>query len=452
VVADRVVAADSGGESMSANGSVWLGAAVLLVCGCVAKEEPAAQATVGTGIASVGGGSTEGSEGGGGEAQSAEADDDGDGDGGTMAASATGSDGDGGNLPKFDVAGGSGGPDDMGCPSAPDEDSDGDGWTGNAGDCNDCDPLVNPAAIEVVVDEPNMMGRIPEPADEDCDGIADNPPQPCDGGYAINDGDPYSAAAAIGLCKVAQGPMDWGVVSAAYVRADGVAAGGANLQFGIQNGFGPNVAVREGTQMLVLSSGHARLPGQVGSCDALSCYGTGVGTAPAGFPQDVPGCPGATNINDDIALEVTLRAPSNANGYSFNFDFYSFEYPEWVCTSFNDQFIALVAPPPVGSINGNVSFDSMSNPVSVNIAFFEVCAGCPLGTGELVSTGFDVWDDAGATSWLETTAPIGPMEQFTVRFAIWDTGDAAWDSTVLIDDFRWIADGGTVDVGTEPEG
>ena len=143
---------------------------------------------------------------------------------------------------------------------------------------------------------------------------------------------------------------------------------------------------------------------------------------------------------------------SNASGFSYNFDFYSFEYPEWVCTSFNDQYIALVDPPPADSINGNISFDSMNNPVSVNIAFFEVCAGCNLGEAELQGTGFDTWDDAGATSWLVTTAPVEPMQELTIRFAIWDTGDAAWDSTVLVDNFRWIADGGTVDVGTEPEG
>lgn len=90
--------------------------------------------------------------------------------------------------------------------------------------------------------------------------------------------------------------------------------------------------------------------------------------------------------------------------------------------------------------------------MSVNIAFFEVCSGCPLGTAELQGTGFDLWNDAGATSWLETTAPVQGGETFTIRFAIWHTGDAAWDSTVLIDGFEWIADGGTVDVGTQPAG
>ena len=101
----------------------------------------------------------------------------------------------------------------------------------------------------------------------------------------------------------------------------------------------------------------------------------------------------------DEADTPPSKAPTNATGYSFEFNFYSFEYPEFVCASFNDQFIALVQPPPMGSVNGNICFDSQSNPVSVNIAFFDVCLGCPLGETELIGTGFDTWDDAGATSY-----------------------------------------------------
>ena len=138
-----------------------------------------------------------------------------------------------------------------------------------------------------------------------------------------------------------------------------------------------------------------------------------------------------------MALEVQVRVPTNATGYSFNFKFYSFEFPDWVCDThgYNDQFIALVSPPPqgsyvpAGSTFGNVSFDSNNHPVSVNLGFFDVCdpttpnrfatnckktAGatcpalpspyCPLGVGDLAGTGFDVWHTsvgpAGATRWL----------------------------------------------------
>jgi hypothetical protein len=337
------------------------------------------------------------------------------------------------------------------CSTPPDFDDDGDGFTESDGDCNDCDPNVNPAAIEVIISEPNEDGEIPEAADENCDGFVDNVPEPCDGSMALTDNDPAKAAASMGLCKEFSDESPWGIKNVEYVRADGTPTT-ASEQHGIMWGFGNNVTSQEGDQLLALSTGRSRTPGQANPCNSQTCQMSDKGNAPAGFPQDVPDCPGDGDIYDDIALEVTLVAPSNATGFAFNFNFFSFEYPEWVCTAYNDQFIALVDPPPPGSINGNISFDSLTNPVSVNIAYFEVCSGCPLGTSELEGTGFDSWNSAGGTSWLETTSPVEGGQEITIRFLIWDTGDQAYDSTVLLDNFRWIADGGTVAVGTAPVG
>ncbi|MEM9455412.1 MAG: choice-of-anchor L domain-containing protein [Myxococcota bacterium] len=375
--------------------------------------------------------------------------------GGTSADSTAGVDDDGNDtiitlwdLPPFPDLGLPG----NACQTDPMADEDGDGFSVVDGDCNDCDPNVNPGAIEVAITEPDMNGMIPEPADEDCDGLIDNVTPPCDAGLALADVDPYSAAAAIGLCKTSSGADDWGLVSAQYVRSNGAPVN-SSLQHGLMQSFGTNVQPLEGDSLLALSSGRARVTGEPSDCPTHNCTGSGGSAPPAGFPQNVPGCPVENTIYDDIALEVTLRVPTNATGYSFSFSFYSYEYPEWVCTEYNDQFIALVSPPPPGAINGNISFDAMTNPVSVNIAFFEVCQGCPLGTAELQDTGFDQHNNAGATSWLTTTAPVEPDQQeVTIRFAIWDTGDPNFDSTSIIDNFQWIANGGTVMVGTNPAG
>jgi hypothetical protein len=119
-------------------------------------------------------------------------------------------------------------------------------------------------------------------------------------------------------------------------------------------------------------------------------------------------------------------------------------------------------PPPAAAPNGNISFDASGNPISVNAAFFNVCNvpdggnTCALGGAQMTGTGFDTWgcfaDDgeAGGTGWLTTQAPVTGGQQFKIRFAIWDTGDDWLDSTVLVDNFRWIANGGTVVVGTTP--
>jgi hypothetical protein len=57
---------------------------------------------------------------------------------------------------------------------------------------------------------------------------------------------------------------------------------------------------------------------------------------------------------------------------------------------------------------------------------------------------------AGATRWLKTEAPAQPGSTITIRFAMWDAGNTEFDSTVLIDNFQWIATGGTIAVGTTP--
>jgi hypothetical protein len=334
------------------------------------------------------------------------------------------------------------------CESAPDADSDKDGFSYNQGDCNDCDALVNPGAIEVLTDK---MDPKAVPADENCDGKVDEAAAPCDSGLPIGDADPVKGAKAIGLCKTLKAnEKGWGVLKAAYTRANGnVATPGATV--GLLPQFGPNVKTREGATLLALSSGYARDESGPTPCGHNSCSVLGPGQAPPNFPQDVPSCSGSMNINDDVALDLQIKAPSNATGYSYDFFFYSFEYPEWVCTSFNDQYIALVDPPPMGSINGNISFDSKKNPVSVNIAFFTVCNACADGTALMSGTGFNKWNDAGGTNWLTTQAPIKGGDTFKIRFAIWDTGDTAYDSTVLIDNFKWIAKPGTsVTINTVP--
>lgn len=363
-------------------------------------------------------------------------------------------------------------------------DMDKDGWTPMAGDCNDCDPNVNPGAIDVLSQPDGGMATW---GDEDCDGKPGDSAQPCDMGLTLDDVDPNDAAKAIELCRTAtMADKKYGVLSAAYVRADGTAYAAPGLQVGIQSAFGTSVKVQAGANMLALSSGHARTVGQTGACNNLSCQTNATGTAPTGFPQDDPACPPTPAIADDIALELQIRAPSNATGYAFNFKFYSFEFPDWVCDThgYNDQFVVLVTPPPAGayvpsgSMAGNISFDSNNHPVSVNLGFFDCCdpatpsrfashckSGggtcpatpapyCPLGLGDLAGTGFDVWHStvgpAGATRWLQTQAPVQAGSIITVRFALWDAGNAQYDSTTLIDDFHWIANGGSVAVGTTP--
>jgi hypothetical protein len=280
----------------------------------------------------------------------------------------------------------------------------------------------------------------------------------CDTGLAIDSADPMDGARAIGLCQVAQ-TGTWGVLSAEWARSDGQALTGALTRGkGILDRFGNSVTPREGAKMLAISSGSARNPGEPEFYDPGGDWkDTSPHGSPPGYPKESPSCPGVITGSpyDSAGLRVTLRTPTDAKSLSFDFDFYTYEYPDYVCSTYNDFFVAMMNPAPMGLPDGNISFDSQGNTISVNAGFLQACypsnAGgknftCPLGYGEIVGTGFDsnvpflvpIPQGSAATSWLQTKAPIAaPGSEITLHFAVWDSGDGVLDSTTLIDNFRF---------------
>lgn len=367
---------------------------------------------------------------------------------GGMGGMATGTGGDGGN-------GGSGG---FGpcVDTDPAVDDDLDGFTNLEGDCDDCDPLSNPQGVELPTEGNDT------PADENCDGNIDEGPTACDAGLTLTTNSAFDAATALDLCKISSGVGDWGLADARWTRADGtLLSADAGLQAGLSSQFGININPQLGVRMLVLSTGNARDVNDPDPCLMTGCGPETSGTVLSNFPQSVGACETGTVINDDIALEIDLRAPSNVAGMRFEHAFASFEFPEWVCTPFNDQFLALVTPPVQGNINGNVVFDLSGTPPSSFFEVFDHCdpntasfyatqcmAGCPAapspycpqGSAFFDGTGFNEWgaEHAGGTGWLETIVPVLPGSEFTVRFTIFDVGDFNFDSTVWIDAVGWV--------------
>lgn len=363
---------------------------------------------------------------------------------------------------------------------ADDADFDKDGYTITAGDCNDCDANVNPGAVEA----PTKKGEMP--FDEDCDKEVDEQGDvvSCDDDLVVDEADPAVAAKAVGICKVSTGVKDWGLVSAKWVMPDGTLppvdaqdATNFHLGHGVLTAFGNVVKVREGKRMLALSSGTARQPLDPGYKSPQGFSKDISSGHPVGFPKESPACPGTITgePNDGAGIELELRAPTNAHGIGFEFDFFTYEWPNYVCSKFNDFFVALLEPFPPKQQDGNISFDAMGNPISVNNAFLDVCGcegnppspceaggkffNCALGNAELLGTGFG-FDaggsfavDHGSTSWLSSQAPIPASGQkdsvIKLRWGVYDSGDGALDTTTLIDKFRWILEAG-VPVVTEP--
>jgi hypothetical protein len=206
--------------------------------------------------------------------------------------------------------------------------------------------------------------------------------------------------------------------------------------------------------LLALSSGTARDATDPGYQSPGGFNKGYSGGHPQGFPKESPSCPGVTTglPYDATGLEVKIRVPTNAVAFEYDEKFYTFEWPAYVCTTYNDFFVAMLTPIPAGQTDGNVAFDSLGNPININNDLLEVCgctggppctAGgksftCSLGTTDLAGTGFE---DHAATGWLTTRVPVTGGSEITIRFAAYDSGDGVLDSTVLLDNWRWLSTG-----------
>ncbi len=403
---------------------------------------------------------------------------------GSTTSSSTGSSGTGGaggsTASSSSSSGGTGGS--GGDPSLADQD--GDGWRPIDGDCCDtpggcANPeLVNPGAFEYPGNG----------VDDDCDASTkDADPLPVCSTMSIFSGTTgLDLVRAMELCQTTtESPpltdKKWGVISADLRLANGNPLSASNnVQVGVLTSYGPNVTPRKGATMAAISSGTARAPNDPGYvhpqngalANQTGNYNASTQVnAPASFlaphggkfpsPASCPACMGqaCSQAYDSVNLEVRMRVPTNAKSFSYNFKFYSAEFPEFLCQQYNDFFITLLqstwvpdpnAMPPQTPLpaDGNIAFDAFGNAVSVNNSFFQVCfpppgqpASCPSGTLELAGTGMGGFNnnltDGGGTEWLINDAPVVPGETITIRFMTWDAGDHNVDSLVLLDKFRW---------------
>ena len=370
-----------------------------------------------------------------------------------------------------------------------DLDEDGDGFGSCSLDCCDapnqgCGSLadqVSPAALDL----PNNG------LDDDCDGVVDGGDDaPCSDA-AINSGITASdLVQAMDLCRfVDDGELGWGVLEASLSLADG-SGQPQDIQLNVTESFGGIVSpVAHGT-MAVMASGIGRGVGEEGFEDSNTHNAKTKSSPPQsyidvhGALQTSPGCEaGSMTVRDSVRLRVRIRAPTNVHGLGFRFRFFSHEYPNYLCTKYNDFMLVLMeGASPALPEDGNVSFDASGNPISVNNAFFTTCeaiacydssvypiqsgpdadndgcvdvltcnedtnlcegpfGACPDGADDIAAFTTDL-AYAGATGWLTTQVPVIPGEELTLDFHIWDTSDAALDSLMLLDSFQWIYQSG----------
>lgn len=233
---------------------------------------------------------------------------------------------------------------------------------------------------------------------------------------------------------------------------------------GLRSGFGPTTAFdpREGESFVVLSTGPvseldtpnmgptpvlcngnlgaAPLDGMlppplvamnVGAQDCAEVPAL-VGTGDCSNTiQDQYDAAGSLGDYSELRLEQ-LQVPDGVTSFSYDFAFFSTEYPEFFQSPYNDMYVGWLE-----SIQwtGNISFDEDGNPISLNAGFLDYKNGAV----ELNNTCVNF--NAG-TKWLTSTAEVIPGEVITLVFAIFDLNDSKLDSFVFLDAFRWGCEGG----------
>ena len=349
-------------------------------------------------------------------------------------------------------------------------DLDGDGWATCSGDCND-----NPAAGGAYIN-PGAFEVLGDGVDNDCDPATSDqaPVAACSAGAKFSGVTGSDMAMAMDLCQFTTAnpalPMKkWGVIAADQALANSNLAAGTDLsniqnsQSAVLQDYGNVIVAKKGPTFAGISSGKMRdandsgyvLPVGGSSFSSAIAFapnpGGALGTYVAAHAGGLlPGkcgqnsCPVGSGANDSVNVKLTIRVPTNANSFSYDFRFFSGEYQNYQCTSFNDYYLAILTSNAAGiPADHNISFDALNNPVSVNNGFFQACGGngkncgnCPAGTGDLSGTGMDSVN-GGGTTWLTTDAPVVPGETMVLELMVFDVSDHIYDSLAILDNFRW---------------
>jgi hypothetical protein len=228
----------------------------------------------------------------------------------------------------------------------------------------------------------------------------------------------------------------------------------------------PPFPPREGDKFVILSSGAAEDLTMAGLFASTSI---GFGATPLPAPiqttmvsatddcYDDPGLVGTGDCSNTIQaqwdqgngsfdyaeMRLSATVPAGTLGFTYDFAMFSTEYPDFYQTQYNDMYIAWLESE---QWTGNVSFDDMGHPISLNAGFLDYkdapndfdCPA-PCEAPELEGTAME--GHAG-TRWLTTTAGVTPGETIELVLGVFDLSDSVLDTVILLDNFQWACEGG----------
>jgi hypothetical protein len=154
---------------------------------------------------------------------------------------------------------------------------------------------------------------------------------------------------------------------------------------------------------------------------------------------------GMGQASDFLWSEFTVNTPAGTKGWTLDFAFFSSEFPEFVGEVYNDMFIVWVE---TDEFVGNQCFVG-EQPCTVTAldGAADAYSGTPDGldfvgrAGTGLGTELDSAKSGQTTGWVELRGPATPGTPLRVAFILFDMFDPVFDTTVLVDDFRWDCEG-----------
>ncbi|MCK5261369.1 MAG: DUF11 domain-containing protein [Thermoplasmatales archaeon] len=145
---------------------------------------------------------------------------------------------------------------------------------------------------------------------------------------------------------------------------------------------------------------------------------------------------------DQATLTLTLQVPQYMHYLYYDVQFFTAEYPDYIGSSYNDQFTITVDSPSQGTteyiidVNGGDFVLSAPDIAGTGYDVFAT-SGNPDGLDWLTTTPNPTGADGGATALIGREHPVSPNEQITATFDIKDTGDNQVDSAAFIDNLKF---------------
>ena len=230
------------------------------------------------------------------------------------------------------------------------------------------------------------------------------------------------------------------------VQVNNVSFTGNIIQRGFFDGTNTNLNINRG---IMLATGNITVA--VGPNDSDGAHEPEEGICSSCSDDDLDDILGGLIPTEDVAV-LEFDFTSQSNVLSFNYVFASEEYPEFVCSQFNDVFAFLLSGPKPGGGNYNNENIALIPGTNIPVAINSVNSGtagwytgcpmiCTLTGGSLdynglyndnfggMSVQFD-----GFTDKFQATANVIPCETYHIKLAIADASDGAYDSAVFLEE------------------